>query len=318
MTDDPNSKLPHRFAGLAGSYFQRQGNDVTEQDASNRLGGLLNSWRDAHGKRDGVMLPGAGSALDDDEQRARPLPRSLRTEITKQHPLLYASPAHRADYAIGVYHNLMSGFDAMVFNDSRDTIRLHLSSEFVLIRALIEAASTAVWVLSPEDSSERLERTFRLLWEEVTYSGRLADGYARHADTVGQGEHAAQTEFVSGQKTDLETMAVRASVSVSGLRKGAAPSVVAHEAGSVVAGLGGALTFWYWSTASSIAHGEPTNTNMLADMSLLGVDARDRPVAHVEPSAVAVWQHIRIAHELIEQAHQLWNLRARARVKTDR
>lgn len=51
----------------------------------------------------------------------------------------------------------------------------------------------------------------------------------------------------------------------------------------------------------------------LADMTFIGVDVRDQPVAQVEPSAVAIWNHLKVAHDIIAVAHALWNRRAAPR-----
>lgn len=47
-------------------------------------------------------------------------------------------------------------------------------------------------------------------------------------------------------------------------------------------------------------------------MTFIGVDVRDEPVAQVDPSAVAIWNHLKVAHDIITVAHALWNHRAAA------
>jgi len=53
--------------------------------------------------------------------------------------------------------------------------------------------------------------------------------------------------------------------------------------------------------------------NLFADMKFSGVDVRDEPIAHLEPSAVTIWKHLEVAHLVISVAHALWNRRAAAR-----
>jgi hypothetical protein len=296
---------------MAGRYFQQHGDDATESEAHDKVTMLLEGWRVAMGGLQRSMARADGSALRDDDLRVVKLTREQRSAFTKDDILSYVSPSQRADYAIGIFHNLMQALDHMLVNSERTEIRLHLSAEYVVIRALIEAATSALWILGPEVSDQRITNAFRLRYDELEYSKRLTRAYARHSglDEARSAEEA-QTSFVSGQLLDLELIAESTGISFEDVKKGASPSLVAAEGGGYVPELGAALTFWYWSTASSIAHGEPTNINMLSDMKLLGVDERDEPIAHVEPSSVSVYNHLQVALDLIQRAHELWNQRA--------
>ena len=302
--------LSHRFAGLVGAYIQRHGDDVSEEQAQQNIGGLLNGWKDAMHSRDGVMSRDDGSDLRGDELRLPKLSVEERSAATKTDPLWHVTPAHQADNGIQTFHNLMRAFDSMVLGDDRTQMRLHLSAEFVLIRALIEAANTAVWVLGPDDSDDRVARSLRLRNSELSYSRKLAIKFSELAGPDTQDALDAQDEFVSGQLTDLATMARKAGIEVSRVVKSVSPGTIASEAGIYVPDLGSALGYWYWSTASSIAHGEPANMRELADMTFIGVDVRDEPIAQVDPSAVAIWKHLKVAHDIISVAHALWNRRA--------
>lgn len=235
------------------------------------------------------------------------------------------SPSQQADHAILVYHNLMRALDSMIVSDDRSEMRLHLSAEFVMIRALIEAAGTALWVLGPDTSDERVVRSLRLRYTELSFSRKLASTYtglasgpshtttqATATEALLQGALQAQEAFVDGQMTDLMKMASVAGIERSLVTKAVPPSKIASEAGLYVPALGQANSYWYWSTASSVAHSEPSNIQTLADARFIGVDVRNRPIAHFEPSAVAIWNHLNAAHAMIEQAHQLWNRRAAA------
>lgn len=306
----------HRFAGLVGTYIQRHGDDVSEEQAQQKIGGLLNGWRDAMHGRDGVMSRADGSDLRGDELRLPKLPIEKRSAATKTDPLSLVSPAHQADNGIQTFHNLMRAFDSMVLSDDRAGMRLHLSAEFVLIRALLEAANTALWVLGPDESDERIARSLRLRHSEISYSRKLAIKFTELAGPDAQDALIAQEEFVDGQLTDLATMATDAGIDVRRATKGVSPGTLASEAGEYVPDLGGALGYWYWSTASSIAHGEPANMRELADMTFIGVDVRDEPIAQVDPSAVAIWNHLKVAHDIITVAHALWNRRAAAQEAT--
>lgn len=300
----------HQLSTHVGKYIQRQGTEASEGEAQGLISSLLESWKKQMGDRDGVMSRPDGSQLRHDELRVPKLPVKDRSVHTREEPPHNVSSAHLADHAIQNYHNLMRGFDEMVVSDDRESLRVHLSAEFVMIRALIEAASLAVWILGPEDSDTRVARAMRFRHTELNFSKKLA---IKFADLIGGGaenEADAQVQFVDGQIQDLRLIANRAEIAWGKVRPSANPGLIAEEAGNYVAGLGPALTYWYWSTASSIAHGEPDNISQLSDMKFIGVDVRNEPVAHMEPSLVAIWNHLKAAHAIIETAHMLWNKRA--------
>lgn len=294
-----------------GDYFQRQGDPDAEEKAQGQIAGLLENWRTTMANRSGVMSREDGSDLRGDELRTPELNNSRRSAETQGQPLEFLTVPDQADHAIVAFHNLMNGLDAMMINDARDELLLHLTAEFVMIRALIEAATTALWLLGPQDSDTRVARALRLRHDELIHSLHLAKNYSTFAGTLGGEEYRAQEGFVKAQITDLETVAADAKVPWSTVKKSLTPSAIANEGGAFVPELGGPLTYWYWSTASSLAHGEPSNLRGLSDMKLIGVDHRNRPVAHVEPSAVSIYRHLKVALQLISKAHQLWNDRAR-------
>lgn len=222
--------LDHRFAGLVGAYIQRHGDHVSEEQAQQKIGGLLNGWRDAMHGRDGVMSREDGSDLRGDELRLPKLSVEKRS-APKTDPLWHVSPAHQADNGIQTFHNLMRAFDSMVLSEDRTQMRLHLSAEFVLIRALIEAANTAAWVLGTDDSDERVARSLRLRHSELSYSRKLAIKFSELTGPDTQDALDAQDEFVSGQLTDLATMAKDAGIAVSRAVKSVSPGTIARKPG---------------------------------------------------------------------------------------
>lgn len=195
-----------------------------------------------HG-RDGVLSREDGSELRGDELRLPKLSVEKRSAATKTDPLSLMSPAHQADNGIQMFHNLMRALDSMVLSDDRAGMRLHLSAEFVLIRALLEAANTALWVLGPEESDERIARSLRLRYAEISYSRKLAMKFTELAGPDAQDAFIAQQEFVDGQLADRATMATDAGLEVRRATRPVSPSTLASEAGTYVPGLGGALDY---------------------------------------------------------------------------
>jgi hypothetical protein len=297
------------------NYVQRQGGIEVEEKAQRQIGGILESWRTLMDDREGIMAREDGSDLRGDELRVPPLSKARRSSETQLHPLEHVTVPDQADHAIGSFHNLMRAFRHMVIDDSGEVvlIRLHLTAEFVLIRAMIESASTALWLLGPDEEETRVARALRLRYDELDHAANLAKNYAKFSGSVESSYRQAQTSFVEAQKADLQALAGDAGVEWSEVRKTLTPSSIANEGGAYLAEIGGPLTYWYWSTASSLAHGEPANLRDLSDVSLLGVDHRNRPVAHLEPSAVSIRAHLKVTVDLINKAHQLWNIRARGK-----
>ena len=163
---------------LVGRYIQQHAEPVDEDRAQRLIGGALNSWKDNMWDRDGVMSRHDGSDLRGDELRLPKLPRDQRSEATRDDPLIHVSPSDVADHAILTFHNLMRGLDSMVISDGRDKMRLHLSAEYVMIRALIEAASTVLWVLGPDSSDERITRSMRVRHKELAFTKKLTKVYS--------------------------------------------------------------------------------------------------------------------------------------------
>lgn len=299
-----------RLAYMTGRYIQQHADEIGEDEAQRKIAGTLQGWKNAMDGREGVMSRHDGSELRNDELRLEKLPLELRSSATKNDPLSHVTPAAIADHAIGTFHNLMRAFDSMVIGDDRASMRLHLSAEFVLIRALMEAATTALWLLGPDESDERITRALRLRRTELNFSKQLALNFHKHSGIDDDGVMEAQTTFIDGQMEDLVTMADRAGIQRTAWKQSATPMAVALGAAEYVPDLGSAVTYWYWSTASSIAHAEPANMYLLADLRFIGVDVRDEPVAHADPSASSIWKHLDVAMRLIGRAHELWNLRS--------
>ena len=311
MSENNSKARDAILAASNGNYIQRQVTEEDEAKAQSKIIGLLNGWRKAMAGRYGIMSRKDGSELRGDELRVPKLPKERRSLHTRDHPLEHVTAPEQADHAIGMFHNLMIALDAMMMNDSRDIIRLHLTAEFVIIRALLESATTALWILGPDDSDTRVARALRLRHDELKHSMNLAKTYAKHTNTLNGEEYLAQQMFVEGQIEDLKTLAADALLTPASVTKNLTPSTIAAEAGEHVPDLGGPMTYWYWSTASSLAHGEPANMRTLSDTKFIGVDHRNNPVGHVEPSAASIFLHLEVAHQIITKAHQLWNSRAR-------
>lgn len=102
-----------------------------------------------------------------------------------------------------------------------------------MIRALIEAASLAVWILGPEDSDMRVARAMSFDIRNST-SPKIGDYSPNWTALSLRKEANAQEEFVNGQIQDLRLIADRAGISWGQVKRSANPGLIAEEAGSFV------------------------------------------------------------------------------------
>jgi hypothetical protein len=67
---------------------------------------------------------------------------------------------------------LMSVRMLLTSPEKENGIRLPMVSQYSMIRASLEAASMAGWLLLPDDRAERLERALRVRWDDLVQDGR--------------------------------------------------------------------------------------------------------------------------------------------------
>jgi len=135
---------------------------------------------------------------------------------------------------------------------------IHSHAPFTLIRAVIENAATAVWLLAPRGRDERVLRRLRLQWAD------FAD-----ADQVWPKEAKPDEQFLSAKKERLQGLG-----RARGLSKVQISQIAAHAVSysSIVATAGAegrSLTeeraLVAWRLSSGIAHARPWATLALLD-----------------------------------------------------
>jgi len=309
--DDTGSEAQlAELSALVGRPFQRHGNDAAERAALQTLGGSLNRWKTEMADRTGVMRAADDSDLRLDELRVPKLRPEDRSTETKKNVLNFVKVADRADHAIGNFHNLMGAFDSMVVNEARDELTVHLSAEYAIIRALLEAVSAALWVLGPDDSDTRVLHALQMRFSELQFAKKLPKRFAELNGDDPKEFATPEIKFIDGQLQDLKKITSNAGLDWGDVAKETSPSSLIIGGAMYAPDVGSAVAFWYWSTASSLAHGEPSNMTELSDLSLIGVDFRNEPVALAEPSLVSILAYFKVTITLINAAHALWNRRA--------
>lgn len=96
-------------------------------------------------------LAAPGSGLDDDDTQTRPLQTS-----------------HIVGHCLGFSLDCLTTTRLVLKNPNVDAgLRLPLAGHYPALRAAIESGAQAIWVMSPEDSHERVSRTLRARWHDV-------------------------------------------------------------------------------------------------------------------------------------------------------
>jgi hypothetical protein len=110
-------------------------------------------------------LPAAGSDLAADDQATHP---------RRVSHLAFAAISAAVDH----------------FHASRTLISaghvIHLNAQFTLLRAALENAATAVYLLAPDDRNTRLLRSLRVAWADVSDEHGLREQLRKYAQKAGQ------------------------------------------------------------------------------------------------------------------------------------
>ncbi|MCP2326970.1 hypothetical protein HDA40_005477 [Hamadaea flava] len=140
--------------------------------------------------------------------------------------------------------------------------------DYMLFRPIIENLLTAIWILGPEDSTVRIQRTLAS-WEselsDAAKFGRNVKKYSGNPNYPGIHEHDAACDQLRARLAQ-----VTAATGVEVDRRLALTSIVA-AAGEHIPQLGQLRAYWAWSTASGMTHGQS-----LVGINMGNFDADDR------------------------------------------
>jgi hypothetical protein len=154
------------------------------------------------------------------------------------------SPQHRVDHAAwsAIAHAIdhLHAVKALVI----DARKLHPYAPYSLLRAAIENAATAVWLLEPSDRSTRLERCLRLAYNEAAESGNARELIPK----AFEGKRTAEE-----RKAEIKTLAKSLGLNVGYVCGGFYYSTVVKQAGEA-AQLGREAELM-WRICSGFAHG---------------------------------------------------------------
>lgn len=203
--------------------------------------------------------------MDPDGPHERPRERSaMRRDDKETRPYELSQAAwHSLSHAVDHLHCLRTLL--------KDAHLMHMYAPYSLARAALENASTAVWLLAPDDRSERILRRLRFA-----------------ALDIRGGEAAKKLIGATGPKSEAERLAeVRAIAQRRGLNESAAVNHVSYAeivkaAGDTMPG-GNKPFLLTWKMCSAIAHGDFWATlNVVSRMELPGAPAG---LAHLKITA---------------------------------
>ncbi|WP_073421687.1 hypothetical protein [Geodermatophilus nigrescens] len=155
------------------------------------------------------------------------------------------SPVHRVDNAAwsAITYSIdhLAAVKALVI----DAEVLHPFASFSLLRAAIENAATAVWLLAPSDRKTRLERRLRLAWNEVSEVGKASELIPTAFAGIRTAEERKDEVKKLAKTLDLDLSRVCGTFSYEKI----------VEAAGGASRLGGREAKVHWRVCSGFAHG---------------------------------------------------------------
>ena len=204
-----------------------------------KLLGRAAAWQERTGSDQNASAVDPGSALAGDDRRTDPYQVSH-------------AAWHALTISVDHLHCLQSAVNGYEAHDPL-AVRLHVYAPFTLLRAGLENAATAVWLLSPAQRKERVLRRLRL--EAVN---------VRHSDAIHGLLGSSPKRTVDERLGDLRRIA-----GTCGIPEGDAMKRPGHEEMVRAAGeasvLGGDLAVALWKGCSGLAHGDKWATLSMLD-----------------------------------------------------
>jgi hypothetical protein len=176
--------------------------------------------------------------IDPATDHPRPDARSpLGADDQRTHPFQTSHAAwHALSHAVDPLHCLRSVL--------RDAHTIHMYAPYALVRAALENASAAVWLLHPSSRTERITRRLRLCALDVR-SGERA------LRRIGGSRLRPENERLD----ELRAIAAHAGADAGAAVRRVTYGEVVEEAGAALAS-GSPATAFVWSLCSGITHGD--------------------------------------------------------------
>ncbi|WP_157552149.1 hypothetical protein [Micromonospora sp. NRRL B-16802] len=219
---------------------------ISEEDQKliNKIHGLLamtDEWMEPE-----VVRVQAGSDIAEDDRQTYPYQLS-----------------HAVQQSIGTAVDHLHSMRSALWDSKRELLSLHTYAPFTLTRGALENASTAIWMLCPEDPTERVLRRLRYEMASIkTTESLLAE--------LG----TPQNEGLENKRKRVRGLAESAGIDARKLKSKPQYKEYLEEAGRYTGLTDGDnnLVYIYWKLCSAVAHGD-TWVLRLFDLEPLGPGA---------------------------------------------
>jgi hypothetical protein len=232
--------------------------------------------------------------IDPDADRSRPAGGSpLHTDDDRTHPFQTSHVAwHSLSHAVDALHCLRS-----VLGEART---IHMYAPYALIRAALENASAAVWMLHPGNRVERITRRLRFRALDVC-SGERA------LRPVGYSTLPPKSDLLNG----LRDIAKRAGADADDAVRHVGYREIVNEAGKALAS-GALATVFVWQLCSGMTHGDFWSTINAAEQ----IELPGAPAGMVSLKIMADVQKLKfaatVATDMTKLGWRLYDARSRA------
>lgn len=204
--------------------------------------------------------------------------------------------------------HLLAWCDKAFSSDDPPIVRLSVYADFTLLRPPIEALANVVWILSPEDSRERVARSLKFANIELQHGKKLT----RELEAAGTPDVDLSRTF---QRSEPQ---LRSAASAAGLDPDRILSTQIIEQSRILRTIGslvGGPTYQvllHWARASAHSHSQVLTTLTMADRTTRA--DRTGPYVYAEVSSAALADSCDLLMRLMNVAVDLLNQRGLRRL----
>lgn len=173
-------------------------------------------------------------------------------------------------------HALMMRLWEPGLEEKDQTVRIPMAAHYPMLRAAIEAAALAVWLLAPDDPYERRTRTLRSRWEDIVQDKLLilaiseSDANDPPAERKRDAKMRQQYEqSVRLKKRRLREVAGRAKVDIQEVYRGLPGFESIVGDGAAETGIRRQHATGHWRLVSGLAHPSASRSLMASDLTEL-------------------------------------------------
>ncbi|MCX5215804.1 hypothetical protein OG689_42390 [Kitasatospora sp. NBC_00240] len=185
---------------------------------------------------------------------------------------------------------------------NRIEVPIHTHAQFTLIRAALENAARAVWLLGPTTRLDRVKRRLALQYADYLNGEKWSP-------LLGQSANPA----AAGRRQQIDALLIAAGVpeaEVRRTRQGPTYKDIVRSAGELTP-LGADRVHLFWSVCSSLAHGDLSGTLMTLDREITNTDG-GIALAQLNGSVQAMSAMAKTALEMAGRGFDLYVVRAAA------